>query len=108
VEGDLELLDLDTGDGRVASPTYPDALGRAWDALACRTAGEVLASARPGYEFTDWGGSSHVGGGSHGSLHAVDSHGGLIWCGTGPAASAREQWALRDVVPLVLEHFGVS
>jgi hypothetical protein len=67
----------------------------------------VLASARPGFEFTDWGGSHHAGGGSHGSLHANDSLGGLIWCGTGPDAGSREQWTLRDVAPMILEHFGV-
>jgi Type I phosphodiesterase / nucleotide pyrophosphatase len=107
VEGDLDLLGLDVRGKRIASATYPDALGRAWDALRCRTAGEVLASARPGHEFQDWGGSAHVGGGSHGSLHATDSLGGLIWCGTGPDADTREQWTLRDVTPMVLEHFGV-
>jgi hypothetical protein len=107
VEGDLDLLELETGGGRVTSATYPDALGRVWDALGCRTAGEVLASARPGHEFQDWGGSHHVGGGSHGSLHANDSLAGLIWCGTGPDAGAREQWTLRDIVPMVLEHFGI-
>jgi len=107
VEGDLDLLGLEVRDGRVGSATYPDALGRAWDALRCRTAGEVLASARPGHEFQDWGGSHHVGGGSHGSLHANDSLGGLIWCGTGPDADSREQWTLRDVVPMILDHFGV-
>jgi hypothetical protein len=49
-----------------------------------------------------------VGGGSHGSLHANDSLGSLLWCGTGPeSADAREQWSLRDVVPMVCEHFGV-
>jgi hypothetical protein len=107
VEGDLELLGLDVRDGRVASAVYPDALGRCWDALRTRTAGEVLASARPGYEFQDWGGAHHVGGGSHGSLHANDSLGSLLWCGTGPdSADAREQWTLRDVVPMVCEHFG--
>jgi len=32
----------------------------------------------------------------------------LLWCGTGPdSAAAREQWTLRDIVPLVLGHFGV-
>ena len=46
--------------------------------------GEVLASAEPGWEFLDWGRSHHVGGGSHGSLHADDSYGSLLWCGTGP------------------------
>jgi opacity protein-like surface antigen len=108
VDGDLDLLALEVRDGRIASTTYPDALGRVWSALRCRTAGDVLASARPGYEFLDWGGSYHAGGGSHGSLHASDSFGSLIWCGTGPLASSREQWTLRDVVPLVCEHFGVT
>jgi hypothetical protein len=106
VEGDLDLLHLQVADGRIGSATYPDALSRAWSALRCRTAGEVLASARPGYEFLDWGGAHHVGGGSHGSLHANDSLGSLIWCGTGPdSAEAREQWALRDIVPMVMDHF---
>ncbi len=90
------------------SATYPDALGRIWSALRCRQSGDILLSAKPGYEFTDWGGAHHVGGGSHGSLHANDSHGVLLWAGTGPEASAKEQWALRDVAPMVLEHFGVT
>ena len=86
----------------------PDALARAWSALRTSTAGEVLASARPGYEFLDWGGAHHVGGGSHGSLHANDSLGSLLWCGTGPdSAAARDQWALRDVVPMITDHFQV-
>jgi predicted AlkP superfamily pyrophosphatase or phosphodiesterase len=108
VEGDLDLLHLQVRDGRIASNTYPDALGRVWSALRCHTSGEVLASARPGYEFLDWGGSSHAGGGSHGSLHANDSLGSLIWCGTGPPASIRDQWTLRDITPLCAGHFGVT
>jgi hypothetical protein len=108
VEGDLGVLALEVTDGVVRSGLYPDALGRVWSALRCHTAGEVLASARPGYEFLDWGGAHHVGGGSHGSLHAGDSHGALLWCGTGPAAETKAQWTLRDVAPLVCEHFGVQ
>jgi hypothetical protein len=107
-EGDLDLLALQVRDQRIGSATYPDALARAWSALRTRTAGEVLASARPGYEFLDWGGAHHVGGGSHGSLHANDSLGSLIWCGTGPAsADARLQWSLRDIVPMITDHFQV-
>jgi hypothetical protein len=108
VEGDLDLLALQERDGKLRSATYPDALARAWSALRARTSGEVLASARPGYEFLDWGGAHHVGGGSHGSLHANDSLGSLLWCGTGPErADAREQWALRDIVPMITQHFQV-
>ncbi len=108
VDGDPAVLDLLVEDGRVRSQTYPDALGRIWSAVRCPEAGEVLLSARPGHEFLDWGGAHHVGGGSHGSLHANDSFGSLLWCGTGPASpDAREQWTLRDVVPMVREHFGL-
>ena len=109
VEGDRSVLALEVRDGQVRSERYPDALGRVWSALRCRTSGEVLASARPGWEFLDWGRSHHIGGGSHGSLHANDSLGSLLWCGTGPAGPAsREQWTLRDVVPMVLDHFGLA
>lgn len=108
VDGNLDVLGLDVRDGRVRSDRYPDALTRVWSALRCRTAGEVLASARPRWEFLDWGRAHHIGGGSHGSLHANDSLGSLIWCGTGPeSAAVREQWTLRDIVPMVLDHFAL-
>ena len=32
----------------------------------------------------------------------------LLWTGTGPEKSAREQWALRDIVPMITQHFGLS
>ena len=108
VAGDLEALGAEVQDGHIVSPDYPDALGRIWSALSCPTAGDVLLSAEPGYEFVDWGGADHVGGGSHGSLHRSDSLGALLWCGTGPdSAEARPQWSLRDIAPMVRAHFGL-
>jgi hypothetical protein len=72
----------------------------------------VLLSASPGYEFVDWGGADHVGGGSHGSLHRSDSLGALMWCGTGgrgfDSPAARDRWSLLDVAPIVREHFEVQ
>jgi Type I phosphodiesterase / nucleotide pyrophosphatase len=109
VEGELAALGAEVADGRFTAPEYPDALARIWSALTCPTAGDVLLSAAPGYEFVDWGGADHVGGGSHGSLHRSDSLGALLWCGTGPSSrDVREQWSLRDVAPMVCEHFGVT
>ncbi len=109
VEGELSVLRAEIQDGRFLSTEYPDALTRVWSALHCPNAGEILLSAAPGYEFVDWGGSDHVGGGSHGSLHRSDSLGALLWCGTGPSTkSAKEQWSLRDVTPMVREHFGLG
>ncbi|MDE3129596.1 MAG: alkaline phosphatase family protein [Acidobacteriota bacterium] len=107
VEGELSVLAARIEDGRLLTPDYPDALTRVWSSLRCENSGDVLLSAAPGYEFVDWGGADHVGGGSHGSLHRTDSLGALLWCGTGPGSrAAREQWSLRDVTPMIRTHFG--
>jgi predicted AlkP superfamily pyrophosphatase or phosphodiesterase len=109
VEGELGTLRAEVQDGRFLCTEYPDALARIWSAVSCRTAGDVLLSASPGYEFVDWGGADHVGGGSHGSLHRSDSLGALLWCGTGPdSRDARDLWSLQDVTPLIREHFGLG
>jgi hypothetical protein len=98
VDGDHATLDL-------GGDTYPDGLNRLWSALECPHSGDVLASAESGYEFVDWGGAGHVGGGSHGALHRDDSQGVLLLCGV--EAPEQEEWALTDVIGLVLRHFGV-
>jgi hypothetical protein len=95
-------------DGLLSTPSYPDVLARVWSALTCPNSGEVLLSAAPGWEFVDWGGQDHVGGGSHGSLHASDSLGALVLCGVRPPAQEPAQWTIRDVAPLVLRHFGLA
>jgi hypothetical protein len=108
VEGELSVLDaaVHGGDNTLATPAYPDALSRLWSALTCPTSGDVLLSAAPGYEFVDWGGAAHVGGGSHGSLHASDSLAPLVLCGVDPPSDPPGQWAIRDVAALVNGHFG--
>jgi hypothetical protein len=106
VDGDLEVLSLSL-DGVAASSSYPDALARGWSALRCPRSGDVLLSAGGGYEFSDWGGVAHVGGGSHGALHRGDSLGVLLFAGTGPEQATDRQWHIRDVVPMILEHFAV-
>ena len=82
---------------------HPDALRRVWSALANPNAGELLVSAADGWELADLGGRHHAGGGSHGSLTAGDSVVPLLTVGI-DAAPAR----ITEVVPAVLEHFGVE
>jgi hypothetical protein len=109
VEGDYETLALSVSDGHVTSASYPDSLERIWSALECPNSGDVLVSAGGGYEFTDWGGVAHVGGGSHGSLHRGDSLGVLLFAGTGPKKKdAPATWRIRDVMPMCLDHFSVA
>jgi hypothetical protein len=108
VTGDLSALNASVSDGRFDAPDYPDALRRVWAALTCATSGDVLISAAPGYEFPDWGGGHHVGGGSHGSLHRSDSLGALAYCGLEPPAGAGPgAWSISDIAPMVVAHFGV-
>ncbi len=108
VEGNLEAIAARVEDGMLLSPGYPDALARVWSALNCVNSGDVLLSAAAGHEFIDWGRQAHVGGGSHGSLQAADSLGALILSGIDAPEPEPAQWAIRDVAPLVLAHFGLG
>jgi type I phosphodiesterase/nucleotide pyrophosphatase len=111
VEGELSALDAERVDGYLDSRTYPDAFRRLWSALDCGGTGDVLVSAARGYEFVDWGGGAHVGGGSHGSLRRGDSLGPLAFLNCGPdldRGGAPRRWSIADVNDVVLQHFGVS
>jgi hypothetical protein len=116
VEGDLETIGGVAEDGVLRTPTHPDALGRLWAAMMCRTSGDVLLSAAPGWEFADWGGQAHVGGGSHGSLRAEDSLCPVIAYGLeGPVAAQRgggvaesARWGIQDVVAPIERFFGLA
>jgi Type I phosphodiesterase / nucleotide pyrophosphatase len=88
--GDASLLD------------HPDALARAWAALANPNAGDLLVSPPAGVELTDLAGRSHLGGGSHGSLDAGDSEVPILTVGLDA-----EPRRIVDLAPLALEHFGV-
>jgi hypothetical protein len=109
VDGDLAAVAATVEDGVLRSETYPDPLGRLWSALTAPQSGDILVSAALGFELVDWGGVTHCPGGSHGSLHAGDSLAPLLLCGLeGVSPGDREQWALRDVAEIVLDHFGAG
>ncbi len=109
LKGDLEALGLERKRGFLLSEDYPDALGRLWSALTAPHAGDVMVSLTEGWECVDWGGTSHAGGGSHGSLLAGDSLCPLLLVGLEPGtAQLHEQWRLCDVAALVRGHFGLD
>jgi hypothetical protein len=110
VEGSVEaVFEATVRDGRLRSEAYPDPLARVWSALTAPHSGDFVVSLADGFEAVDWGGVTHAGGGSHGSLLAGDSLGPLLFVGCGPQSAAeRDQWTLRDVAPVVLEHFGLE
>jgi len=97
-----------SGDERVLDPAlYPNALERAWCALACPNAGEVIVSAATGWEFEDLGRRHHAGGGSHGSLLAGDSTVPILAAGL-DGLSLPDPASTTDLAPLALAHFGVE
>jgi Type I phosphodiesterase / nucleotide pyrophosphatase len=99
------LLD---GDEDVLDPArYPNGLERAWRALTCPTAGEVLLSAVEGCEFADLGGRAHVGGGSHGSLVAEDSVVPLLAAGF-EASPFDPEPRTSDLAALALRQLGID
>jgi predicted AlkP superfamily pyrophosphatase or phosphodiesterase len=109
LEGELAVLDAAVRDGVLITETYPNALERLWSALRGPYAGDLIVSLEPGFECVDWGGATHVGGGSHGSLHRGDSLVPLLRVGLEPGAGdQRGPWSLRDLAPLVLGHFGLE
>jgi predicted AlkP superfamily pyrophosphatase or phosphodiesterase len=109
VRGEPEALEADITRGRFESDEFPDALSRLWSALTSPHAGDVLISAQDAYECVDWGGISHAGGGSHGSLGRGDSLAPIVFVGCGPdRPDQNPQWALRDLAPEILAHFGIG
>ena len=98
LEGDAAALDSDR---------YPNGLERAWRALHCPNAGDVLVSAAEGWEFADLGGRHHLGGGSHGSLVAGDSIVPLVAAGFDEPPFPPDP-GVTDIAPLVLAHFGLA
>jgi hypothetical protein len=97
-----------SGDEDVLDPArYPQGYERAWRALTCPNAGEVLVSAADGCEFADLGGRAHVGGGSHGSLVAEDSVVPLLAAGFDGSPFQPEP-RTSDLAPLALRHLGID
>jgi uncharacterized protein YaiE (UPF0345 family) len=95
-------------DGQVLESTeYPNAFERIAGALDARNSGDVWLTAQPGCEFEVPGGSAHVGGASHGALHALDS---LTLVVAGGAAAPVLPRRLRsiDIAPLCMEMLGMS
>ena len=74
-------------------------------ANAQRRTAAVSSTAKPGCEFEVEGGNAHLGGASHGGLHALESASLLLVAGPGAIAAA----VIRsvDLAPLCLELLGI-
>jgi predicted AlkP superfamily pyrophosphatase or phosphodiesterase len=105
--GDAAVLDLVVDDRGVSYRDYPNAFERIAGALDSEHSGDLWVTAKPGAEFQVPGGAAHVGGSSHGSLHALDSLSPMIVAGPQHGLSLPEHLRSIDIAPLCLELLGL-
>jgi hypothetical protein len=72
-EGDFSVLEVKINGNQVVYDTYPDAFARLYGSLFSQEGPVVVVTADYGYEFLSESAPTHLGGGSHGSLHKQDS-----------------------------------
>ena len=75
-------------------------------AAGSRSAATLWVTAKPGCEFEVPGGSAHLGGGSHGGLHALESYCPLIVAGPHPVDLPIHVRSI-DIAPLCLNLLGI-
>lgn len=105
-EGELAVFDAAVSDGVVRFGDYPNAFERAAGAFFDE-AGHVLVTARLGHEFDLPKVATHPGG-SHGSLHALDSTSPLFAAGLPDGLTLPSPSRTVDFVPLALRAIGVD
>ena len=105
--GSEAALQLEVDGGLVESSEYPNAFERIAGVLDAANSGELWVTAQPGCEFEVPGGEAHVGGASHGALHALDSFSPVI---VGGLQAPRLPRAMRslDIAPLCMHLLGLS
>jgi hypothetical protein len=105
VEGDLQLLDLSLeSEGQtVRFGEFPDVFSRLYGALYSQDIPFVVLTAAPGYEFKSAYAPTHLGGGSHGSIHIKDSTIPLIISGGNDHLPAFKEPRLVDLKGYILQ-----
>lgn len=102
-EGSLDAVGATIEDGVVHYHDYPNALERIATCVGLPSAGDYWVTAKLGHEFALKETSVHVGGGSHGSLHRLDSLSPLIAAGLPSEVQVPKFCRLVDVAPLCLD-----
>ncbi|MFD2369688.1 alkaline phosphatase family protein [Brevibacillus sp. GCM10020057] len=106
VEGELAVLDVATDGELLLFDTFPDAFSRLYGAFFSQTAPVIVVSAAIGYEFLSECAPTHLGGGSHGSLHKQDSIIPLLVVGAAQRFPTPAR--LVDVKDFILQELGVK
>jgi hypothetical protein len=105
--GEAGALGIDQDGQTIVFDQYPNAFERIAGALDLDRSGEIWVSARPGAEFEVPGGQAHVGGASHGALHALDSNSPVIIAGGGARPRLPLDMRSIDIAPLCMQLLGL-
>ncbi len=105
--GDGSVLGIEIENGRVRFQQFPNAFERIAGVLDLDKSGELWVTAQPGCEFEVPGGEAHVGGASHGGLHALDSYSPVLIAGPERVALPRHMRSL-DLAPLCMHLLGLD
>jgi hypothetical protein len=104
--GDETALQLQADGALVDSIEYPNAFERIAGVLDAPNSGEIWVTAQPGCEFEVPGGRPHVGGASHGALHALDSLSPVVIGGAEAPTLPRAMRSV-DIAPLCMHLLGL-
>ncbi len=105
-EGSLAAVDARLDEGKLTFADYPNAFERIAGGFF-EISGDLWVTARPGCEFAVPETTTHPGG-SHGSLHALDSLSPLIVGGLPATMEVPQQPRSVDVLPLCLQILGID
>ena len=101
-------LTIEQDTGSFMFRDYPNAFERIAGVLDLDQSGDLWVTARPGCEFEVPGGSAHVGGASHGALHALDSYSPVIVAGGGSPWRLPPAMRSVDIAPLCMHILEMS
>jgi hypothetical protein len=104
--GELAVVNAQVADGELHFDAYPNAFERLAGILEHEDSATLWVTAKPGCEFEVPGSAAHVGGSSHGGLHALESYCPLIVAGPQRIALP-EHTRTIDVAPLCLRLLGL-
>ncbi len=99
-EGDLPVVDGRVHEGVLSFPDYPNAFERIAGVLDNPDSGHVWVTANVGYEFTVPHAKTNPDGGSHASLHRLDSQPPLFVAGAPEQVTIPAYPRIIDVAPL--------
>jgi hypothetical protein len=105
--GELAVVDARHDDGAIAFDSYPNAFERLAGILEHEHSATLWVTAKPGWEFEVPGSAAHVGGSSHGALHALESYCPLIVAGPERVTLPAHVRSV-DIAPLCLKLLGLT